>query len=56
MATKLIVDKGLIKGVKLEDGKSIEAQVVVITTGTYMHSYILRGDEKNLGGPDGKNF
>ncbi len=54
MATELIVNKGVIKGVKLEDGKSIEAKVAVITTGTYMHSYILRGEEKNLGGPDGE--
>ncbi len=54
MVIELIVKEGKITGVKLEDGTIINSKVVVITTGTYMDSYILRGSDKNIGGPDGQ--
>ncbi|EIE41569.1 tRNA uridine 5-carboxymethylaminomethyl modification enzyme GidA [Mycoplasmopsis canis UFG1] len=40
------------RGVQLEGGEIIEAKVVVITTGTYMNSRILRGSDITISGPD----
>ncbi|VEU70411.1 tRNA uridine-5-carboxymethylaminomethyl(34) synthesis enzyme MnmG [Mycoplasmopsis glycophila] len=40
------------KAVVLEDGTVINANVLVITTGTYMNSRILRGDTVTISGPD----
>lgn len=42
------------KGVKLETGEDVFAPVVVVTTGTYMDSYVMRGLEKIQSGPDGQ--
>ncbi|MGZ9755614.1 tRNA uridine-5-carboxymethylaminomethyl(34) synthesis enzyme MnmG [Mycoplasma sp. 246B] len=39
-------------GVVLSDGSVIKTTVLVITTGTYMNSRILRGDEITISGPD----
>ncbi|WP_374978438.1 tRNA uridine-5-carboxymethylaminomethyl(34) synthesis enzyme MnmG [Mycoplasma sp. CSL7491-lung] len=40
------------KGFQVEGIGLIEAEVAVITTGTYMNSRILRGDEITISGPD----
>ncbi|MCU4706692.1 tRNA uridine-5-carboxymethylaminomethyl(34) synthesis enzyme MnmG [Mycoplasma sp. CSL7503-lung] len=40
------------KGFQVEGIGLIEAKVAVITTGTYMNSRILRGDEITISGPD----
>ncbi|WP_036452823.1 tRNA uridine-5-carboxymethylaminomethyl(34) synthesis enzyme MnmG [Mycoplasma buteonis] len=48
----LTYENNSFKAVKLESGEIIEAKVLVITTGTYMNSRILRGDEIKISGPD----
>lgn len=50
----LIVEDNRIKGVILEDDKKIDADVVVLTTGTYLKGMILIGDKKTPGGPHGE--
>lgn len=41
-----------IKGIKLSDGTLVEAKTVVLTTGTYMTSNVLRGHTSTPSGPD----
>lgn len=50
----LIVEDNKIKGVILEDNTKIEADVVVLTTGTYLKGMILVGSSKTPGGPHGE--
>ena len=50
----LMVEDNKIKGVILEDGTKIEADVVVLTTGTYLRGMILVGSNKTPGGPHGE--
>ena len=50
----LMVEDNKIKGVILEDGTKIEADVVVLTTGTYLRGMILVGADKTPGGPHGE--
>ena len=50
----LMVEDNKIKGVILEDGTKIEADVVVLTTGTYLRGMILEGADKTPGGPHGE--
>ncbi|MDE6414102.1 MAG: tRNA uridine-5-carboxymethylaminomethyl(34) synthesis enzyme MnmG [Anaeroplasmataceae bacterium] len=50
----LIVEDNQIRGVILENGKSIEAKAVILTTGTYLDSRILRGHWTSKEGPDGQ--
>ena len=38
----VIIEDGKATGVRLEDGRIIEAKTVILTTGTYMTSTILR--------------
>ena len=50
----LIVENKKIKGVILEDGYKIDADAVILTTGTYLKGMILVGTEKHSGGPHGE--
>ena len=50
----LIVEQQVVQGVILEDQNQIKAQVVIITTGTYMSAKILRGHDVKISGPDGE--
>ena len=50
----LIVEDNKIKGVILEDDNKYEADVVVLTTGTYLKGSILVGNSKTPGGPHGE--
>ncbi len=50
----LIVEGNKVKGVVLENGKHIEAKTVILTTGTYLDSRILRGHWTSKEGPDGQ--
>ncbi len=50
----ILYDKTKIEGVILRDGTSIKSKAVVLATGTYMESEILRGHHKFSGGPDGE--
>ncbi len=54
MVDSLIFNKNNTKviGVLLEDGKKILASKVVVTAGTYLNSYILKGDQSISAGPD----
>ena len=50
----LINEGNVIKGVILKDGTKIPSKAVIIATGTYMESVILRGSNKTSAGPDGE--
>ena len=54
MVENLITEDNKIKGVVLEDGTKILSKAVILTTGTYLRAVILRGSEKNSGGPHGE--
>ncbi|WP_338972672.1 tRNA uridine-5-carboxymethylaminomethyl(34) synthesis enzyme MnmG [Spiroplasma endosymbiont of Panorpa germanica] len=51
VADFIIKDKQII-GVKTEDGEDFFAQAVILTTGTYLKSQILRGKENYQAGPN----
>lgn len=51
---EILTEDGKVKGVRLSDGEIIEAKSVVLTTGTYMNSSILKGHSKTISGPEGK--
>ncbi|MGL5643296.1 MAG: tRNA uridine-5-carboxymethylaminomethyl(34) synthesis enzyme MnmG [Metamycoplasmataceae bacterium] len=53
MVDSLIIEENKILGVNLNSKEKINATIVIITTGTYMDSRILRGDEVTISGPDG---
>lgn len=50
---ELIIEGDEVKGVLLENGEKIYSKTVIITTGTYLNSAVLRGLEKTYVGPDG---
>ncbi|QGZ97570.1 tRNA uridine-5-carboxymethylaminomethyl(34) synthesis enzyme MnmG [Mycoplasma sp. NEAQ87857] len=49
---KINTDNNQFKSIETEIGLTIEAEVLVITTGTYMNSRILRGSDITISGPD----
>ena len=50
----LVVEAATIQGILMEDGTKIDANAVVLTTGTYMQSKVLVGQEANYAGPQGE--
>ena len=52
--TDLIEENKTIKGVIFEDKEEINAKCVILTTGTYLDSRILRGHWTSQEGPDGQ--
>ncbi len=52
MATALIVENKVCKGVTLEDGTNLFAEAVILTTGTYLHGKTLIGHSFKYEGPD----
>ena len=54
MVEKLLVENNKVAGVELSNGEKIQAEVVILTTGTYLRSVILVGDNKTPGGPHGE--
>jgi tRNA uridine 5-carboxymethylaminomethyl modification enzyme len=56
----LIVDQGRVSGVALEDGRTISAKAVVITTGTFLNGLIHIGEKKipagRVGDPPSRGF
>lgn len=54
LVNHLIVENNTVIGVKTESIKEYYAKVVIMTTGTYMTSKILRGHEVTISGPDGE--
>lgn len=53
--TGLLYNENSVYGVKTRSGLEIKSKAVVLATGTYMDSEILRGHHKESGGPDGEN-
>lgn len=51
--TEIIVDNGVISGVKTFSGANYKAKAVVICTGTYLKSRCIYGDVSNPTGPNG---
>ncbi len=54
MVEDLIINDSKIGGVILADGKRIEAQAVILTTGTYLKADIMVGDSRTRQGPHGE--
>ena len=54
MVEDLVVENNKIKGIILSTGDLIEADAVILTTGTYLKGAILVGDSKTPGGPHGE--
>ena len=52
MATELIVEDKVCKGVRIENGQEIFSKTVILTTGTFLDSKILVGHESWKEGPD----
>ncbi len=50
----LIVENKTVKGVITREKESIESKIVILTTGTYLNSNILRGSTKKQEGPHGE--
>lgn len=50
----ILVEKQTVCGVVLEDGTKLNAKAVVLTTGTFLDSRILRGHTTSKEGPDGQ--
>lgn len=50
---ELVIENYKIKGVKTQKNNLIESEIVILTTGTYMDSRILRGNNVQISGPDG---
>lgn len=48
----LIIENKKIKGIKTNSDKNIYAEAIIITTGTYLSSKVLRGKEALESGPD----
>ncbi len=49
---KLIIEKNIVKGVILADGKKVFSDAVIICTGTFLDSITMRGTELKNEGPD----
>lgn len=54
LVNHLIVENNRVTGIITEKAKHYYAKAVIITTGTYMSSKILRGHEVTISGPDGE--
>ncbi|WP_033161229.1 tRNA uridine-5-carboxymethylaminomethyl(34) synthesis enzyme MnmG [[Mycoplasma] collis] len=50
----LIQEENQVKGVITNNDEKIYADAVILTTGTYMDSRVLRGEEITISGPDGQ--
>ncbi|MBQ0064305.1 MAG: tRNA uridine-5-carboxymethylaminomethyl(34) synthesis enzyme MnmG [Firmicutes bacterium] len=51
-AHSIIIEDGKAKGVRMSDGEEILAKAVILTTGTYMTSSVLRGHTAVESGPE----
>ena len=54
IVTSLIHDDKKVFGVRLQSREEFTADAVILSTGTYMESYIFRGHDKISEGPDGQ--
>ena len=51
MVEDLEIENNKIKGIILDDGKKIESDAVILTTGTYLKADIIVGDKRTRSGP-----
>lgn len=54
MAEKIVVQDGHVIGVRCADGTTVRGKCVILTTGTYMTSTVLKGHTATSSGPDGQ--
>lgn len=54
MVEKILVENNKISGIELETGQEINADVVILTTGTYLKSVVLAGASRKNSGPHGE--
>ena len=54
MVENLLVEDKKMKGIELEDGTKINADAVILTTGTYLKAVVLTGSKKTPSGPHGE--
>ncbi len=54
MIEDLIIEDNTVKGIILENKDKILSKIVILTTGTYLNSNILIGDENIVSGPHGE--
>lgn len=54
MVEDLLVEENKIKGIILANGEEIRCDALILTTGTYLKSNILRGSSSTEGGPHGE--
>jgi len=54
MVEDLIIEDNIVKGIILENGTKIFSEIVILTTGTYLKSDILIGDQRTRQGPNGE--
>ncbi|PKK96899.1 MAG: tRNA uridine-5-carboxymethylaminomethyl(34) synthesis enzyme MnmG, partial [Tenericutes bacterium HGW-Tenericutes-3] len=54
LVEKMIIENEKVIGVELSNGELIYGKTVILTTGTYLNSNTLIGDEKKLSGPSGE--
>ena len=54
MVKNLLVEDKKMKGIELEDGTKINADAVILTTGTYLKAVVLTGSKKTPSGPHGE--
>lgn len=52
LVDEVVIEDGVAKGVKLQNGDTFHAKAVIVTTGTYMQSLILMGHSKTPGAPN----
>lgn len=52
LVESLIIKDKQVEGIKLRDGKEVLGKIVILTTGTYLASKILRGFDVTESGPD----
>ena len=53
LAQEIVVNNGQVKGVQTSDGL-VRAKIVIVTTGTYMASFVMRGNDIKQAGPAGQ--
>jgi tRNA uridine 5-carboxymethylaminomethyl modification enzyme len=54
LVEQMIIQNNTVMGVQMSDGTNVLGKTVILTTGTYLASNILIGNEKTLSGPHGE--
>ena len=52
MVEEVLVNDGRIRGIRLENGETVESRIVILTTGTYMASLVMVSSNVTEQGPD----